>query len=176
METAHTHKQTSQFVILQHCLPRKFRSQNMSRYLEGLKRRLWVAQSDPHEWVKVGDWAGCSCSWCSYTICMHNYIYIRQHVYMIIISICIYIYTYIHVSDWNQSQYTICTSVSGLDPTRTDMMSVPQTCPTSLVFSVAPRRSSHLIEVPGPSVSRWSFWDGTTIRWSKIWNMGVNRL
>lgn len=91
----HTHKQTGQFVILQHCLPSKFRSQNMSRYLEGLRRRLWVAQSDPHEWVKVGDWAGCSCSWCSYTICMHNYIYKTTCIYDYHIYLYIYIYMYL---------------------------------------------------------------------------------
>jgi hypothetical protein len=105
METAHTHKQTGQFVILQHCLPRKFRSQNMSRYLEGLRRRLWVAQSDPHEWVKVGDWAGCSCSWCSYTICMHNYIYKTTCIY----DYHIYLYIYIYMYLIGNRKYTICT-------------------------------------------------------------------
>ena len=137
METAHTHKQTSQFVILQHCLPRKFRSQNMSRYLEGLKRRLWVAQSDPHEWVKVGDWAGCSCSWCSYTICMHNYIYKTTCIYDY--HIYLYIYTYMYLIGIRK--YTICTSVSGLDPSDrhdvgpTDLSDIPGvlSCPEKVV-------------------------------------------
>ena len=109
METAHTHKQTGQFVILQHCLPRKFRSQNMSRYLEGLRRRLWVAQSDPHEWVKVGDWAGCSCSWCSYTICMHNYIYKTTCIY----DYHIYLYIYIYTCIWLETESTQYVQVSG---------------------------------------------------------------
>jgi hypothetical protein len=143
METAHTHKQTGQFVILQHCLPRKFRSQNMSRYLEGLRRRLWVAQSDPHEWVKVGDWAGCSCSWCSYTICMHNYIYKTTCIY----DYHIYLYIYIHVSDWKQKVHNM---YRFLGVHRTDICD-PRTWPWCFF---APRRSSKLIEVPGPSVSR----------------------
>ena len=94
----HTHKQTGQFVILQHCLPPNFEVKTCQEF--------WKVWGVACGWLRVTHMSGwkwgiglAAAALGAPTLYVYAqlYIYIRQHVYMIIISLCIYIYIHMYL-------------------------------------------------------------------------------